>query len=179
MALVVHPANPERWADVERLFGERGACGGCWCMEWRLPRREFLAGKGESNRERLQALVAGERAPGVLAYTDAEPVGWCAVAPRAEYGFLSRSRILAPVDDEPVWSISCLFVDRRFRRQGVSRLLLQGAATFARNCGARVVEGYPIDAVGGQMADAFVWTGLYSSFVAAGFEEVRPVDVSR
>jgi GNAT superfamily N-acetyltransferase len=80
--------------------------------------------------------------------------------------------VLAPVDKRPVWSISCLFVAKNFRRQGLSRELLLGAAEFARGHGADLVEGYPIDPAAGPLADAFVWTGLYSSFLAAGFEEV-------
>ncbi len=141
-------------------------------MEWRLPRKDFEAGKGQANREKLHTLVEGARAPGVIGYADARPVGWCATAPRSEYPFLSRSRILAPVDAEPVWSISCLFVDRSFRRRGLSRVLLGGAVSYARACGAKIVEGYPVDPPSGLVADAFVWTGLYSSYVAVGFSEV-------
>src|SRR5258707_9865563 len=108
--LVFHPVTAERWPDLERLFGERGACGGCWCMTWRLPRAEWERGKKTGNRLALKTIVDEDRQPGVLAYAGAEPIGWCAIAPRAEYVALERSRVLAPLDDKPVWSISCLFV---------------------------------------------------------------------
>lgn len=165
------PATPDRWNDLESLFGARGACGGCWCMTWRLPRAEFNAGKGESNRRALLKVVKTGPPPGVLAYANGKPVGWCAVAPRTAYQALDRSRILKPVDDQPVWSISCLFVEKGYRRQGLSTLLIQAAARFAKDQGAKIVEGYP-QVVEGSLPDAFVWTGLEPSFLKAGFTEV-------
>lgn len=173
------PATPSRWPDVEKLFGERGACGGCWCMAWRLSRSEFDRGKGPANRRRLRAIVTGGRRPGVIAYLGREPIGWCAVAPRRDYGFLSRSRTLAPVDAEPVWSISCLFVARPFRRRGLSVALLSAAADFAARRGARIVEGYPVEPTMERMPDAFAWTGLPSAFGEAGFVEAARRSASR
>ncbi|MFN0171629.1 MAG: GNAT family N-acetyltransferase [Bryobacteraceae bacterium] len=165
------PATAERWPDLERLFGKRGACGGCWCMYWRRTRAEFNAGKGATNRRALMQLVESETPPGVVAYSGEEPVGWCAVAPRDTYPTLARSRILKPVDDAPVWSVSCLFVARPFRRKGVSEILIRAAAELARQHGAALVEAYPVEPKA-PMADAFVWTGLAPAFVRAGFTEV-------
>lgn len=170
MRLDFSPATPERWPDIERLFGPRGACAGCWCMWWRLPRRSWEAGKGPANKKKMRALVNAGREPGVIAYADGEPIGWCAVAPREEYSGLSRSRVLAPIDDEPVWSVTCLFVARAYRNQGVSVRLLAEAVRFARSRGARIVEGYPVEPAS-RMADSFAWTGLASAFVNAGFRE--------
>jgi GNAT superfamily N-acetyltransferase len=167
-----HAATPTRWADVEALFGERGACAGCWCMFWRLPRARFNTGKGAGNRRALKALIDSDARPGVIAYAGGEPVGWCAVAPRADYVSLANSRVLAPVDERAVWSISCLFVRRDFRRRGLSARLIDEAATFAAKRGARMVEGYPVEPSMAKTADAFVWTGLASSFRAADFKEV-------
>lgn len=164
------PATPERWNDLESLFGARGACGGCWCMTWRLPRAVFNAGKGEENRKALRKLVKKGPAPGVLAYDMGKAVGWCAVAPRADYPALMRSRVLQPVDDQQVWSISCLFIAKGYRRQGLSSSLIEAAAEFAKSQGAKIVEGYP-QVVAGSLPDAFVWTGLESSFLKAGFSE--------
>lgn len=165
------PASADRWSDLENLFGSRGACGGCWCMTWRLPRAEFNRNKGENNRSALRKLVRRGPAPGVLAYAGGKAVGWCAVAPRAAYPALERSRILKPVDDEAVWSISCLFVEKRYRRRGLSAKLILAAAKFAKTQGAKIVEGYP-QVVEGSLPDAFVWTGLEPSFLKAGFTEV-------
>ncbi|GMV97276.1 MAG: hypothetical protein AMXMBFR83_16340 [Phycisphaerae bacterium] len=169
--LAFHPLTPERWADLERLFGQRGACGGCWCMFWRLARTEFQRRKGPGNRRALKALVESGRVPGILAYQGTEPVGWCAVAPRSEYPALSRSRVLKPVDDAPVWSISCLFVDRRWRRRGISVALLEAAVEHVRRRGGTLVEGYPVEPRQNRMPDVFAWTGLSSAFRKAGFSE--------
>jgi GNAT superfamily N-acetyltransferase len=69
--------------------------------------------------------------PGILAYVEGEAVAWCAVAPREAYGQLARSRVLKPIDAEPVWSVSCVFVERAYRRRGVSVALLRAAGKFA------------------------------------------------
>ncbi len=165
------PATVDRWADLEWLFGSRGACGGCWCMTWRLSRAEFNRNKGEKNREALQKLVRKGPAPGVLAYADDKTAGWCAIAPRQDYPALARSRVLKPVDDQQVWSISCLFVAKEYRRHGLSAQLVSAAAKFAKSKGAKIVEGYP-QVVDRSLPDAFVWTGLEQSFLKAGFVEV-------
>lgn len=167
-----HAATPERWDDIVTLFGERGACGGCWCMWPRLTRAEFQAGVGDPNKRALKRIVAAGETPGLLAYADGEPVGWCALAPRASYGRLARSRTLAPVDDAPVWSVVCFFVARPWRGRGVTRALLDAAAAFARERGARVLEGYPIDPGEKRLPAAFAWHGLASAFRRAGFREV-------
>lgn len=167
----VFPATPDRWADVEELFGARGACGGCWCMAWRLSASAFEAGKGAPNHDALRALVQSGAEPGLLAYAGDRPAGWIALAPREQYVRLERSKTLKRIDDEPVWSISCLFVAKPFRRQGVSVDLLRAACAYAASRGARIVEGYPTEP-DGALPDPFVWTGLASAFRRAGFTEV-------
>lgn len=176
--LTFAPLTPSRWTDLETLFGARGACGGCWCMVWRVPRAQWESHKGPGNKRALYRIVQAGPPPGVLAYRGSEPVGWCAVAPRERYPVLSRSRVLAPVDDRSVWSITCLFVRKADRRRGVSRQLLRAAVEFARSNGARIVEGYPVDPARDQ-PDPFVWTGLASTFRRAGFREVARRSATR
>jgi GNAT superfamily N-acetyltransferase len=166
------PLTPRNWPDLVRLFGARGACGGCWCMYWRRSAPEYEAGKGDGNRRALRRLAAATPSPGILAYRGDRAVGWCAVAPREATPRLNRSRVLAAVDDTPVWSITCLYVERDSRGQGVSVALLEAAVAHARRQGARMVEGYPIDTRGQRQPAAFVWTGLAPAFRRAGFDEV-------
>jgi GNAT superfamily N-acetyltransferase len=166
--LSFQPLTPERWPDLEKLFGPRGACGGCWCMTWRLTRSEFDEGKGEGNRRAFRKIVRSGAEPGVLAYTDGEPVGWCAVAPRREFSFLERSRVLAPVDDQPVWSITCLFVSKAWRRRGLSVSLIRAACEHARSRGAEILEAYP-QVLQKETPAAFAWTGVAPAFQKAGF----------
>jgi GNAT superfamily N-acetyltransferase len=170
--LTFQPLTARRWSDLEQLFGPRGAVGGCWCMWWRRTRSEFEACKGEANRSAFQAIVAAGDEPGILAYVDSEPIGWCAVAPREEYAGLQRSRTLKPVDDAAVWSITCFFIARRDRRAGVSAALLDAAVDFAQSRGARIVEGYPVEPRSPNAPDIYVWTGFRSTFQQAGFVEV-------
>jgi GNAT superfamily N-acetyltransferase len=172
LALEFVPLTRQRWADLEELFGARGACGGCWCMYWRLKRADFDRGKGEANRDAFRHVVESGPPPGLLAYHDGRPVGWVAVAPRETTPGLDRSRVLKRVDDEPVWSVSCLFVVKGYRRRGVSARLIEAAVHFARERGAAVVEGYPVEPVKDNVPAPFVWTGLASAFRKAGFVEV-------
>jgi GNAT superfamily N-acetyltransferase len=172
LKLSFQPLTPDRWPDLERLFGERGACGGCWCMWWRLSRSEFAERKGQKNKAAFRKIVESDQRPGVVAYADGEPIGWCAVAPREKYPLLERSRVLGRVDDQPVWSATCFFVAKAYRRAGVSCELLRAAAAHAAYNGARVLEGYPIEPRKSTMPDAFAWTGLASGFRRAGFKEV-------
>lgn len=170
----IRPATPERWPDLEALFGDRGACGGCWCMHWRRQAAAYEAAKGEGNRAALKERIeTGSAPPGVLAYVAGEVAGWCSVGPRSEFVRLERSRILAPVDDEPVWSIVCFFVDRRHRGRGLSRRLVEAAVELAAGHGASIVEAYPVEPKQESMPPVFAFTGLASAFLAAGFREVE------
>lgn len=167
----VVPMTADRWDDLVALFGPRGACAGCWCMWWRLPRAEWESGKGAGNRRALKRLVASGVPTGVLAYAGDRAVGWCAVAPRRDYVRLSKARTLAPVDEAPVWAITCFFVARDHRGRGLMRRLIAAAVEYAAARGAAEVEAYPVDS-DAEMGDAFVYTGTLGPFVAEGFREV-------
>jgi len=172
IALEFHPLTDDRWNDYAALFGKRGACGGCWCMWWRQTAKEYEASKGDRNRRKMKKLVGSGEVPGIIAYHDGEPVGWCAVAPRSEYPRLSRSRILKPVDDRPVWSIVCLFVAKSHRSMGVSSALIGAAVEFVRERGGSTVEAYPVEPKKDRMPDVFAFHGLAVSYSRAGFTEV-------
>ena len=181
--LVIRPATPERWPDVETVF--RGCAGDatrCWCAYWYLPNRDFKAGKGEANRRMLQDRVEAGLEPGVLAYAGAEPVGWAGIAPRADFDRLRRSKPLAPLDDRPddrhndrpddqrVWALNCFVVARAWRRRGLMRPLIRGAVAHALAQGATVVEAYPVDSRPPSHWDLFL--GTPAAFREAGFVEV-------
>ena len=140
-------------------------------MTWRLTRAEFDANKGDKNKRAFKKLV-GSRPPGILAYDGDDPVGWCAIAPRQEYLRLEQHRTLKRIDDSPVWSITCLFLKKGYRRQGLSSALIDAAARWAKSQGASLVEGYPTEP-GQNLPDPFIWTGVIVSFSRAGFKEVK------
>lgn len=172
MKLSFAPLTINRWHDFENLFGPRGACGGCWCMLWRLPRKQFQKQKGEGNKQAMHRIVASGEVPGILAYYEARAVGWCAVAPRTRYTALARSRVLRPLDNRPCWSIACLFIDKAYRKKGVSTALLKAAVVYAGDQGAELVEGYPVEPQENRdKPPAFVWTGIASAYLRAGFSE--------
>jgi GNAT superfamily N-acetyltransferase len=170
--LEFHPLTQERWPDLENLFGERGACGGCWCMWWRLTRSQFIHQKGESNKKAFKMIVDAGKIPGILAYAEGQPAGWCAINPRESYPALERSRVLKRVDDKPVWSVVCFFIAKAFRRKGITPKLLGAALNYAKSQGGEIVEGYPVEPKAGWTADAFAYTGLASAFRRVGFVEV-------
>jgi GNAT superfamily N-acetyltransferase len=167
-----HLLTSDRWADLEKLFGTNGACGGCWCMWWRLKRSEFIKQKKEGNRKALKGLVDSGEIPGILAYVDGEPAGWCSVGPREAYPTLERSRVLAKVDDKPVWSVVCFFVAKQHRGKGLMVKLLIAAIEYVKEHGGRILEGYPVEPKEGKMPDPFVYTGAASAFRKTGFVEV-------
>jgi GNAT superfamily N-acetyltransferase len=179
LKLTIRPVTAARWPDVEKLFGKNGACAGCWCMWWRLQRAEWVKQKGLKNRDAFKNLIDQGETPGLLAYAGNRPVGWCALAPRAAYTRLERSRILKRLDEQPVWSVVCFFVAREFRRRGVTVMLLEAAVDYARKHGATIIEGYPVEPNQAGMPDVFAYTGLASAFRQAGFTEAARRSKSR
>ena len=171
LEMSVDPLTPARWQDFETLFGPRGACGGCWCMWFRLKRSEFEKQKGEGNKRAMKEIVDSEEIPGLLAYVGEQVIAWCSIGPRENFPVLNRSRILKPIDEKPVWSIVCLFIAKAFRRQGVTEYLLKEAIEFAGQNGARIVEGYPIDTDKENYPPVFAATGFYSTYKKLGFQE--------
>lgn len=150
-------------------------------MLWRLKRSEFEKQKGDKNKAAFKEVVGSGEVPGILAYANGSPIGWCAVAPRERYPALDRSRILKRIDDKPVWSIVCLFIAKDYRRKGVSVELLKAAAEHVRKRGGKIIEGYPVEPRKDEMPDVFAWTGVASAFFKAGFvecerrSETRPI----
>jgi len=173
------PLTEDRWGDFENLFGERGACGGCWCMTWRLKSSEFEKNKGHGNKKLMKKIVTSGEIPGILAYDGREPVGWCAAAPRETYVRLENSRVLKPIDNKPVWSVSCLFIRKSYRRKGLSVQLLRAIVQHCKSLGATIIEAYPVIPYNEKMPDAFAWTGILSSYIKAGFQEAERRSESR
>lgn len=181
---VVRPLTPDRWTDLERLFGPRGAYGGCWCTYFRQTGSEFGRGRadrGAGNRALLRSLAEDGAVPGLVAYRGEDPVGWVSVAPRPQFGRILRSPTLGPRgDDEPddsddtrVWSIVCFFIHRDTRGEGLGRVLLKAAVKHARTHGARYLEAYPVDTAGRRMDSSELYTGTLRLFKDAGFQEVQ------
>jgi GNAT superfamily N-acetyltransferase len=167
-----YPLTYDKWPDFELLFGEKGACGGCWCMWWRLKRSEFEQLKGNGNKQMMKNLIKSDEIPGIIALHNNRPAGWCSVAPREQFPALERSRILKRVDEKPVWSVVCFFIAKPYRKIGLTRELLNYAIKYCTEQGAKIIEGYPVQPKKSHMPDVFAYTGLASAFQKAGFKEV-------
>ena len=141
-------------------------------MYWKLSRKDFEKGQGETNRLAQKTLVESGCTPGLLAFIDGIPAGWIAVEPRQHYPTLERSRILKPLDDIPVWSVTCFFVAKAFRGIGLTLSLLDAAVEHARTGGGKILEGYPVEPkTDVNYPPAFVYTGLVSAYLKTGFVE--------
>ncbi len=174
--LDIEPLTAERWNDLVDLFGRPGAsiARTCYCMAYRRTgQRELPPGLtySEANKRELKTLVERGVVPGLIGYRDGRPVGWISLGPREDYLRLARSSVMKPVDDKPVWSIVCFFVDAGARRQGVADALLEGAIAWARTNGVTLLEAYPCD-VGSTARDDALWFGSKRMFDRAGFREV-------
>jgi GNAT superfamily N-acetyltransferase len=176
--LAILPLTPDRLPDLAGLFGQGGDPQWCWCAYFRVRGRDWTNSTEADNREVLANAVAETadqgRAPGLVAYDGVEAVGWTSVGPREDYERLAFSKVLAPVDDTPVWSIVCFVVGRRSRGQGVAHAMLDAAIRYARDHGATVLEAYPVDVPEGtRIASANVYHGTLSMFERAGFRVVE------
>lgn len=163
--------NRNLWTDLEELFGLHGACAGCWCMYWKLRGKAYEQARGYETRQMHKSIVDSGTVTGLLAYLHGDVVGWVAVEPRSAYEKLAYSRVLKPVDDQPVWSVTCFFVAKKYRRQGITVELLKAAVGHVRRQGGKIVEGYPVDTQK-DMPAPFIFTGTASAFQQAGFKEV-------
>ena len=140
-------------------------------MFWKLRGKAFDESKGQATRQMHKAIIDSGTVTGLLAYLDGEVVGWVAVEPRSAYEKLAHSRVLKPVDDQEVWSVTCFYVAREHRRKGITLGLLEGVVDHVRQQGGKIVEGYPVDAQT-DMPAPFIYTGTASAFQQAGFKEV-------
>jgi GNAT superfamily N-acetyltransferase len=177
-AVEIVPLSPDRWDDVAALFGEGGDPKTCWCMFWRLRSKDWSFANVSETREGFRRLVdeARDPAPGLIAYQDGRAVGWVSVGPRADYGRLVHSKVRPAIDPLPVWSIVCFVVSKSVRGRGLSTLLLDAAVAYARDRGAPGLEAYPVDPGDGRVPAALGYTGLLSTFEAAGFRVVQTID---
>ena len=174
--ITVRPLKTDDWPSIVQLFGDKGACGGCWCMWPRVPRggKLWQENKGKSNRDNFRRLIRAGRVYGVLAFAGDEPVGWCSFGPRQDFPRLETVRALKRQSTDGTWSIVCFYILPRWRGRGVATRLLEAATARAFALGAREIEGYPVVPKTGRMPGVFAWTG-----VPALFERQRYAELDR
>lgn len=168
MNLTVRPLTPELWPALEALFDEGGPCARCWCMYWRIG-SAYRQKAPEENKAAFQEVVKQGPPPGLLAFDGEVAVGWLQLTPREALPWLDRSWRLRRVDDLPVWSLSCFYIRKGYRKRGVTSALITAALETARRAGAPALEAYPLDA---ELTTSSSDTGYASTFVRAGFKIV-------
>jgi GNAT superfamily N-acetyltransferase len=168
MNLTVRPLTPDLWPALEDLFGNNGACNGCWCMYWRIG-AAYRKRPRENNRAAFRRIVKEGPPPGLLAFDGAVAVGWCQLTPRDALPWLDRTPRLGRVDDASVWSLSCFYIRKGYRRQGITAALILAALKAARRAKAPALEAYPLDA---DETPSASFTGFVSTFARAGFKVV-------
>ena len=167
------PLVKETWQAFAQLFGANGACDGCWCLFWKQNSAEYKAGRGENNRKAMMQLVIQGEDLGLLAFSpQGEVCGWIAVAPREKYSRLQNSRTLKPIDEQPVWSITCFFIHRNFRGMGIGTKLVKAALEFVKSKGGSLVEAYPNLLEESRVPSSSIYTGVPQIFERLGFEKV-------
>ena len=168
--LTIRPLTPSLWPTLEALFGKGGASNGCWCMYWRIG-PEYHKRPREQNKRELHRIVKRGPPPGLLAFDGEQAVGWCQLTPRQDLSWLNRKQALQPVDDVPVWAVSCFYIRRGYRRRGVMAALITEALKAAKRANAPALEAYPVDtALLGSTSNVF--TGTASTFRRLGFSAV-------
>ena len=170
MQLTIRPLTPDLWPALEDLFGKGGASNGCWCMYWRIG-SEYHKGTREKNRSAFRKIVKRGPPPGLLAFDGERAVGWCQLTRRDDLPWLDGARSFERVDDIPAWSLSCFYVRRGYRRQGVMSALIAAAVKAAKGAKAPALEAYPIDTEQ-PISTSNVFTGTMSAFARAGFKPV-------
>lgn len=168
MKLTICPLTPDRWPALEELFGESPICSRCWCMYGRIG-SSYNRRPNEENQIAFRQIVEQGPPPGLLAFDGDTAVGWCQVTPREAVPWLDRVNHLKRVDDLPVWSLSCLYVRKSYRRQGVTARLIAAALEAARRANAPALEAYPFDA---EVSPSSSSCGYASTFARAGFTVV-------
>jgi GNAT superfamily N-acetyltransferase len=168
MKFTVRPLTPDLWPAFEDLFGDSNICSRCWCMYWRIG-AAYRRRLGQTNKAAFREIVKHGPPPGLLAFDDDVAVGWCQLTPRDQVPELDRAWRLKRVDDVPVWSLSCFYVRKGYRKQGVTSALIAAALDAAKRAGAPALEAYPLDA---NLTPSTSHTGYASTFARAGFKIV-------
>ncbi len=169
MTLIIRPLTPDLWPQLEALFGRGGACGGCWCMYWRIG-SAYTQRPREQNRKAFAAIVKKGPPPGLLAFDGDLAVGWAQLTPRAALPRLATARYTRAVDDMPVWSLSCFYVRKGWRGKGVMTALIAAAVAHAKKAKAPALEAYPMKTDGARRSTSGMYTGNAASFARAGFK---------
>ena len=182
MTLTIKPLTSDLIDELGRLFSTDRVADTCWCMWFTIPVKDYHAAGHAGNRASFCELALHSQGPlGLLAFQDQEPVGWCAVGPRARYIRALKTPTYRggdAEDDSGVWMVPCFFVRKDMRGSGVSRALLEAAIELAKEQGATAIDGFPFSG-SGRRSRGDVQVGTESVFSSCGFRVIRRPSSSR
>ncbi len=174
----IRELGKETWPDFARIVEKHnGVWGGCWCVAFHLNRSEEKEWTGK-HRALKEKLVRANRSHAALVYNGTDVVGWCQFGPPAELpARMSGFNRLG--ESSPDWRITCFFVDRDHRKEGVAKAALQGALRMIAAKGGGTVDGYPIATKGKPYSSSFLWGGTQSMFTEFGFRPLGALGTSK
>ena len=180
MSLTSKPLSPATWPAFARLVEKHnGIFGGCWCISFHL---DPEGGKVPSKdyRKMKEDRVREGRAHAALVFDGRDAVGWCQFGPTAELpNIRSRKAYLEGLEELPDWRITCFFVDRERRGDGIATLALREALKMIGQLGGGTVEAYPEDYTGQKVSSSFLCSGTLGMFEKAGFKKTRKIAMHR
>ncbi len=168
MDVSVATLTPDRWPDIDDLFREGAVTRRCWCMYWRTG-PQYRHQQASANKSAFRRLVGQGPPPGLLAYVEGRPVGWCQIGRRDVLPYMQRAWRLRSPDDVPVWVMSCFYIRKDFRRHGIAFRLTEAAIDLARTNGALAIEAYPVDR---SISPSSSSTGFVTTFERLGFKRM-------
>lgn len=170
--LKVKPVDKKTWKDFEALFESKGAPSWCWCMVWRMTKEELKNNHSADRKKYIKKRVTAKIPIGLLGYAGTEPVAWCSIAPRDSHLRLGGDDSL---EDEDVWSITCFFIKKEYREQGLVPQLIEHARKYAKKNGAKYIEAYPVK----PSSPSYRFMGFTKTFEKADFEFVKKAGTRR
>ncbi|MDR0347116.1 MAG: GNAT family N-acetyltransferase [Coriobacteriales bacterium] len=168
--IIIRPVDRDNWADFEALFQAKGGPSYCWCMVWRMTKEELKHNNSVCRKEFIKQRVLSDTPIGMLGYFENEAIAWCSVGPRE-----THQRLGGDEDIQNVWSITCFYVKKEYRRQGFVKLLIESAKSYAKENGAEYVEAYPVE----EESPSYRFMGFVKSFKEAGFGYVKMAGTRR
>lgn len=169
MKLSFRPLTPDLWPAIADLFADSPVCRKCWCMYWRIG-NAYRKSPEQSNKAAFRKIVTDGPPPGLLAFDGDTAVGWCQLTPRSALPWLdTKSWRLKRVDDEAVWCISCFYIRKSHRKQGITFQLIKAAIKAAKRRKAPALEAYPLDR---RLSPSATSTGVATTFERVGFKTV-------
>lgn len=180
MDLTSEPLSPATWPAFARLVEKHnGIFGGCWCISFQLEPSENKRWAGRY-RELKEARVREGRAHAALVFDGPDAVGWCQFGPTDELpNIRSRKEYERGRPEPPDWRITCFFIDRDRRGEGIAAFALREALRYIARAGGGTVEAYPEDYTGERTSNSFLCSGSLGMFEKAGFQRTRKIALRR